>query len=46
VFVLKPKDNAGKLPVEIQKFLAQKGMEINQKKAKVTASRDEVDFLG
>jgi RNA-directed DNA polymerase len=45
VFVLKPEDNAEKLLVEIQKFLAQRGMKINQEKTKVTASRDGVDFF-
>jgi RNA-directed DNA polymerase len=46
VFVLKPENNAEKLLVEIQKFLAQRGMKINQEKTKVTASRNGVDFLG
>jgi RNA-directed DNA polymerase len=46
VFVLKPEDNAEKLLVEIQKFLAQRGMKINEEKTKMTASTDEVDFLG
>jgi RNA-directed DNA polymerase len=46
VFVLKPKNNAEKLLVEIQKFLAQGGMKINQEKTKMTASIDEFVFLG
>jgi RNA-directed DNA polymerase len=45
VFVLKPKNNAEKLLVKIQKFLAQGGMEINQEKTKRIVSTDEVDFL-
>jgi RNA-directed DNA polymerase len=46
VFVLKPKDNTEKLLVEIQKFLAQGGIEISQKTTKVTASTDELVFFG
>jgi RNA-directed DNA polymerase len=45
VFVLKPENNAEKLLVQIQKFLAQRRMEINQEKTKVTVSTDGVDFL-
>jgi RNA-directed DNA polymerase len=45
VFVLKSANNAEKLLVEIQKFLAQGGIKINQEKTKVTASTDGVDFL-
>jgi RNA-directed DNA polymerase len=46
MFVLKPKNNAEKLLVEIQKFLAQGRIEINQEKTKMTASTDEFVFLG
>jgi RNA-directed DNA polymerase len=45
VFVLKPENNAEKLLVEIQKFLAQGRMEIIKKKMKVTASTNGVNFL-
>ena len=46
VFVLKPEDSAEKLLAEVKEFLAQRGMEISQKKTKVTASTDGFDFLG
>ncbi len=46
VFVLKPEDNAEKLLAEVKEFLAERGMEISQKKTKVTASTDGFDFLG
>ena len=46
MFVLKPEDNAEKLLTEVKKFLAERGMEISQKKTKLTASTDGFDFLG
>ena len=46
VFVLKPEDNAEKLLAQVREFLAERGMEISQKKTKVTASIDGFDFLG
>ena len=46
VFILKPDDNAKQLLTEVEKFLAERGMEVSQKKTKVTASIDGFDFLG
>ena len=46
VFVLKPEDNAGKILAKIEEFLAERGMNVSQKKTKVTASTDGFDFLG
>ena len=46
VFVLKPEDNAEKILIEVKEFLAERGMEISQKKTKVTASKKGFDFLG
>ena len=46
VFILKPKDSAEKILAEVEKFLATRGMEISQKKTKLTASTDGFDFLG
>ena len=46
VFILKPKDNAEELLAKIEEFLAERGMNVSQKKTKVTASTDGFDFLG
>ena len=46
VFVLKPEDNAEKLLAQVEEFLAARGMNVSQKKTKVTASTDGFDFLG
>jgi RNA-directed DNA polymerase len=46
VWILKPEDNAEELLAQIEAFLAQRGMEISQKKTKLTASTDGFDFLG
>ena len=46
VFILKPEDDADKLLVEVEEFLAKRGMEVSQKKTKVTASTEGFDFLG
>ncbi len=46
VFILKPGDDADKLLLKIEGFLAQRGMNISQKKTKLTASTDGFDFLG
>ncbi len=46
VFILKPEDDANKLLLEIEEFLAQRGMNVSQKKTKLTASIDGFDFLG
>ena len=46
IFILKPEDDANKLLLEIEEFLAQRGMSVSQKKTKLTASIDGFDFLG
>ena len=46
VFILKPGDDADKLLLKIEEFLAQRGMNVSQKKTKLTASTDGFDFLG
>ena len=46
VFILKPEDNAKTILAQIEKFLAERGMNVSQKKTKVTASTDGFDFLG
>uniref|UniRef100_UPI0038BAF7A1 reverse transcriptase domain-containing protein n=1 Tax=Mastigocladopsis repens TaxID=221287 RepID=UPI0038BAF7A1 len=46
VFFLKPKDNATKILEKINQFLADRGMNISEKKTKITASTDGFDFLG
>ena len=45
VFFLKPGECADKLLAEIKKFLSDRGMNVSQKKTKVTASTDGFDFL-
>ncbi len=46
VFILKPEDDANKLLLEVEEFLAHRGMNVSQKKTKLTASTDGFDFLG
>ena len=46
VFILKPQESAEKLLVKIEEFLALRGMNVSQKKTKVTATTDGFDFLG
>ncbi len=46
VFFLKPKDNATQILDEIKEFLAKRGMEISERKTKITAATDGLDFLG
>ncbi|KAB8318652.1 hypothetical protein SD81_014420 [Tolypothrix campylonemoides VB511288] len=43
VFFLKPKDNATKILEKINQFLADRGMNISEKKTKITASTDGFD---
>ena len=45
-FILKPKDDAEKILDKVSEFLAQRGMNISEKKTKVTAATDGFDFLG
>ncbi|MEM7592993.1 MAG: RNA-guided endonuclease TnpB family protein [Cyanobacteria bacterium P01_A01_bin.83] len=48
VFILKPKDDAEQLLAKIEEFLVARGMNVSQRKTKVTASTDTdgFDFLG
>ncbi len=46
VIILKPKDNAQTILDKISQFLADRGMNISQKKTKLTATTDGFDFLG
>ena len=46
VFILKPEDSAEKILAKVEEFLAKRGMNVSQKKTKVTASTDGFDFLG
>ncbi len=46
IFFLKSKDNAKELLNKVKEFLAERGMEISEKKTKLTASTDGFDFLG
>lgn len=46
VFFLKPKDDAKHILAKIKEFLAKRGMEISQRKTKITAATDGFDFLG
>ena len=46
VYILKPEDDAKELLLKIEEFLAQRGMNVSQKKTKLTASTDGFDFLG
>lgn len=46
VFILKPEDSATQILSKVEEFLAKRGMEVSQKKTKVTASTDGFNFLG
>ena len=46
IFILKPGESAATLLAKIERFLSQRGMNVSQKKTKVTASTDGFDFLG
>lgn len=46
VFILKPEDNAERILEEIKVFLAERGMNISERKTKLTATTDGFDFLG
>ncbi len=46
MFILKPKDNAEEILERIERFLRDRGLNISQKKTKLTASTDGFDFLG
>jgi RNA-directed DNA polymerase len=46
VIILKPQDDATKILEKISQFLADRGMNVSEKKTKLTASTDGFDFLG
>ncbi|MBW4607337.1 MAG: reverse transcriptase N-terminal domain-containing protein [Hassallia sp. WJT32-NPBG1] len=46
VIVLKPEDDANKILADIDRFLAERGMNISKKKTKITATTDGFNFLG
>ena len=43
---IKPDDSAEQILDEVEEFLAKRGMEVSQRKTKVTASTDGFNFLG
>jgi 5-methylcytosine-specific restriction endonuclease McrA len=46
VFILKPEDNADEILDKIQEFLAERGLNISEKKTKLTKTTDGFNFLG
>ena len=46
VIILRPEDDANKILGKINEFLADRGMNVSEKKTKVTATTDGFDFLG
>jgi hypothetical protein len=46
VFILKPEDNADEILNKIQEFLAERGLNISEKKTKLTKTTDGFNFLG
>ena len=46
VFILKPKDSVETILAQVEEFLAERGMNVSQKKTKVVSSTDGFDFLG
>jgi RNA-directed DNA polymerase len=46
VFVLKPEDDAEAILDKIRQFLAARGMNVSERKTKLTATTDGFDFLG
>ena len=46
VFILKPENSAEQILAKVEEFLAERGMNVSQKKTKVTASTDGFNFLG
>ena len=46
VIILQPEDDATEILEKISEFLCKRGMNISQKKTKVTAATDGFDFLG
>jgi RNA-directed DNA polymerase len=46
VIILRPQDNAEEILERINQFLKERGMNVSQKKTKITAATDGFDFLG
>ncbi len=46
VIILKPEENAEEILEKISEFLAKRGMNVSDKKTKITAAKDGFDFLG
>jgi RNA-directed DNA polymerase len=46
VFILKPENDEKAILNEVEKFLAERGMKISEKKTKLTATTDGFNFLG
>ncbi|MUG95600.1 HNH endonuclease [Scytonema sp. UIC 10036] len=46
VIILKPKDDATKILDKISRFLGERGMNVSEKKTKLTATTNGFDFLG
>ncbi|MEJ6481054.1 reverse transcriptase domain-containing protein [Nostoc punctiforme UO1] len=46
VIILRPEDNATEILERISEFLRERGMQVSQKKTKISASTDGFDFLG
>jgi group II intron reverse transcriptase/maturase len=46
VVILRPQDDANAILERISQFLAERGMNVSQKKTKLTAATDGFDFLG
>ncbi|MEH2336922.1 group II intron reverse transcriptase/maturase [Nostoc sp.] len=46
VIILRPEDNAIEILERISEFLRNRGMQVSQKKTKITAATDGFDFLG
>jgi RNA-directed DNA polymerase len=46
VIILRPEDDAEKILDKIDEFLAERGMKVSEKKTRITAATDGLDFLG
>ena len=46
VIILRPEDNANEILERISQFLADRGMNVSERKTKITATTDGFDFLG
>jgi RNA-directed DNA polymerase len=46
VIILRPKDNAEEILEKIKEFLTARGLQVSERKTKITATTDGFDFLG